>query len=195
MMLRAFVISRMNRGVSIAMRRGRKTWRVAILFAAMFLLHLQPAQAVNIGDAAPSFALPVVGDQGGKIDSRDLRGKVVFVDFWASWCGPCRQSLPLYATLRKEITRADFVIVAINVDENLADAKRFLQEHPVDYPVVRDPQGDVPSAFGVPGMPSSYLIDRDGIVRARHVGFEPKDLATLRRQIDQLLGGQGHAKS
>jgi len=155
--------------------------------AAAFIVAAAPVIAVEPGAPAPGFRLPTF-DSAPPVSLAELRGKVVFVDFWASWCSPCRQSLPLYDKLRNDFAATDFVILAIGLDEDVADAKAFLGEHPVKYTTLQNPQGDVAKAFDLKGMPSSYLIDRDGIVRARHVGFEPKDIDVLKKEITGLLG-------
>lgn len=144
------------------------------------------AFAVDPGAPAPGFDAPTFDNR--QIHLSDFRGKVVFVDFWASWCSPCRQALPLYNTLSGEFSPSDFAVIAVNVDENAADARKFLADHPVKYTIVQNPKGDIPKAFGIDGMPSSYLIDRDGTVRDRHVGFEPKDIDALRGKIAKLIG-------
>ena len=152
------------------------------------------ASAIENGKPAPAFSLPALGTTN-RVSLDQQKGKVVFVDFWASWCGPCRQSLPLYDKLNAELARRDFTLLAINLDEDDADANAFLKEHPVHYTVLRDPAGDVPKAFGLVGMPTSYLIDKAGVVRAQHSGFNPSDIDTLRKQIDDLLGTQGDANA
>ena len=159
----------------------------ALLVVVTTLLGTVAAQAVEIGSPAPAFTLPSSGSDA-RVGLAQYKGKVVFVDFWASWCGPCRQSLPLYEKLRAELAHEDFAILAINLDENAADAKAFLVEHPVSYTILSDPAGDVPKSFGLVGMPTSYLIDRDGIVRSVHTGFDPADIAKLRGEIQALLG-------
>jgi len=158
-----------------------------LALATVFLAAAMPAVAVEPGAPAPAFRLPTF-DSAAPVSLADLRGKVVFVDFWASWCSPCRQSLPLYDALRSDFAAADFVILAIGLDEDVADEKAFLAEHPVKYKTLQNSQGDVAKAFDLKGMPSSYLIDRDGIVRARHVGFTPKDIDVLKKEITGLLG-------
>lgn len=155
--------------------------------ALALILLAASAAAVEPGAPAPAFRLPTF-DSGQAVSLADFRGKVVFVDFWASWCSPCRQSLPLYDKLRENYATADFAVLAVGLDEDVADAKAFLAEHPVKYTTLQNPQGDVAKAFDLKGMPSSYLIDRDGIVRARHVGFEAKDIDALKNEIDGLVG-------
>ena len=156
------------------------------LVLAVALFAAATAAAVEPGAAAPGFRLPTFAS-GQPVSLADFRGKVVFVDFWASWCSPCRQSLPLYDKLRADYPAADFEILAIGLDEDVNDAKAFLAEHPVKYTTLQNPQGDAAKAFDLKGMPSSYLIDRDGVVRARHVGFEAKDIDALKKEIDGLV--------
>ena len=143
---------------------------------------------IEIGKPAPSFDLPVFGNNQKHMSLADLQGKVVLLDFWASWCGPCRQSFPLYEKLRTEMPRKDFVVLAINLDEMAEGPIAFLEEHPVGYVSLADPAGEVARQFGLIGMPSSYVIDRDGIVRARHTGFKPQDIDEIRKEVLGLLG-------
>ena len=145
------------------------------------------AAGVAVGDTAPAVNLPALSADG-EISLQALRGKVVYLDFWASWCGPCRVSFPLLTQLRNELGASGFEVLAINVDEVEADARQFLAEVPVSYPVVRDGEGATPQAFGILGMPTGYLIDRHGIVRDIHQGFRKSDIVKLRGAVIELLG-------
>jgi thiol-disulfide isomerase/thioredoxin len=176
---------------SAPVRRRRTPY--ALLLCAALMLGCGTAAAVEDGSAAPAFTLPTIGSKA-PVSLAEFKGKVVFVDFWASWCGPCRQSLPLYDKLNAELAGKDFTILAVNLDEEDADATGFLKEHPVQYTVLRDPAGNVPKSFGLVGMPTSYLIDQHGVVHSHHSGFNPPDIDTLRKEIHGLLETHGDAK-
>ena len=140
-----------------------------------------------MGQAAPAVSLPQLSG-AGEVSLESLRGKVVYLDFWASWCGPCRVSFPQLEQLRNELGPAGFEVLAINVDEVESDAQAFLSEVAVSYLVVRDGEGITPGAYGILGMPTGYLIDRQGIVREIHQGFRKSDGVKLRTKIQELLG-------
>jgi thiol-disulfide isomerase/thioredoxin len=142
---------------------------------------------VTVGQAAPAIDLPLLSGDGSA-SLQALRGKVVYLDFWASWCGPCRVSFPLLEQLREELQGQGFEVLAVNVDEFEADAMQFLKEVPVSYPVVRDAAGVTPQTYGILGMPTGYLIDQSGVVREIHQGFRKSDAAKLRTAISELLG-------
>lgn len=157
------------------------------LFLAFLILCFSTSVfAISEGDMAPNFKLRNL--QTGKIESlRKYRGKVVYLDFWASWCGPCRQSLPLLNDLRSKLKRKGFEVVAVNLDENTADAKGFLDQFPVQYPILLDAKGRVPEKYELPGMPTSFLIDKKGRIQKIHVGFKTKDMETIRKDVIALL--------
>jgi thiol-disulfide isomerase/thioredoxin len=124
---------------------------------------------------------------GPLLDLAALKGQVVYVDFWASWCAPCRESFPWMNHMQDELGRDGLVIIAVNVDRDHSDAEHFLREHPARFRVVFDPDGVLPEQFGVRGMPTSFLIDRDGNVQSRHAGFRLTDRDPLAQQIRVLL--------
>ena len=164
-------------------------WRIAHCLLALILCLplVVRAAGVSTGQLAPPVELPSLSQPGQSIALADFRGKVVYLDFWASWCGPCRLSFPQLQRLRDEFGPADFEVLAVNVDEFEPDAITFLQEIPVTYPVIRDAAGDSPALYGVLGMPTGYLIDREGIVRKVHQGFRKSDGEKLRQEIAELL--------
>jgi len=120
-------------------------------------------------------------------DLASLHGRVVYLDFWASWCAPCRQSFPWMQSLQATYAPEGLTVVAVNVDRERRAADRFLAQYPVQFAVHFDPQGSVAEAFQIHGMPTSILIDRQGKVRYTHIGFRPVDGAAYERQVRELL--------
>lgn len=127
------------------------------------------------------------------LDLTPYRGKVVLVDFWASWCAPCRQSFPWMAQMRARYGDRGFVVVAVDVDEDAEAGARFLSTAPGDFVHVKDPEGRVAEAYGVSVMPSSLLFDREGRTAYRHEGFRAGDAQAYERRIADLLAGGGPA--
>jgi len=159
---------------------------LAIASSLVLALNTSSAFAVSAGDTAPDFKIPRL-EAKGMISLKQYRGKVVYVDFWASWCGPCRQSLPALNVIRKELHKKGFEVIAINLDEERDDAMEFLKEFPVAYPTARDTSGKVPEAYGLVGMPTAYLIDKKGKVHMVHEGFRKSDIKELKQKINTLL--------
>ena len=156
--------------------------------AALSLLFLFPAAvgAVGTGESAPAFELEVLGGSG-VAGLTDYRGKVVLLDFWASWCGPCRKSLPLYNEMYAELKDKNFEIIAINTDEDPAEGLRFLARYPVDYVVLKDPGASIPPLYQLKVMPTSYLIDGNGIIQEIFLGFREGEMEHLQAAVEALL--------
>ena len=121
------------------------------------------------------------------VDIAGLRGRVVYLDFWASWCLPCKQSFPWMQRLNDAYQAEGLTILAVNLDADRADADRFLRRFHPTFDVRFDPQGTSAQRYGVKGMPSSLLIDRRGLTRFTHVGFTPADASAAESQVRALL--------
>lgn len=121
------------------------------------------------------------------LDLASLRGRVVYLDFWASWCAPCRQSFPWMQIMKSNYEAQGLEIIAVNLDRNRADADKFLKQFHPTFDLHFDPQGELADLYKVQGMPSSMLIDRHGVTRFIHVGFRPIDGPIYEAQLRELL--------
>lgn len=117
----------------------------------------------------------------------DYRGKTLLVDFWASWCGPCRASFPWMNEMQAKYQDQNFEVIAINLDMRPELAYAFLEQIPANFPVLLDEDALLPDAFNVIGMPTSYLIDKEGRLRAQHVGFQEAKIDDYEAGIKTLL--------
>jgi len=158
--------------------------RVVALVAG---LALAPAAAVEPGSAAPLLWLAPLRAGEPAIALQQLRGRVVYVDFWASWCVPCRASMPALDSLSQRFGPQGFVVVGVNKDASREEAERFLRRVPVSFPLASDAEDAAARAFGVKAMPSGYLLDRAGVVRHVHRGFTPQTAAVIEREVAALL--------
>lgn len=148
-------------------------------------------KGLKVGDTLPDLnTLDLEGDLPG-----DLKGKIVLVDFWASWCGPCKESFPVMEELHKKYAAKGVVILAVNVDEKAEAMKDFLKDHPVTFTVVRDAKKKLVGLANIPSMPSSFIVGSDGKVAAMHKGFHGKETAAQYvKEIEALLAGNDNAK-
>lgn len=162
--------------------------RQILLLFVLSLPLVATAQGIAVGEPALPLSLPNLPSDGQSTSLSALRGNIVYLDFWASWCGPCRMSFPQLDQLRRELGASGFEVLAVNVDEFEDDALGFLDDIPVSYPVVRDGSGQSPEDWGIRGMPTGFLIDRNGVVRKIHQGYRRSDGESLRAEIVQLLG-------
>jgi thiol-disulfide isomerase/thioredoxin len=159
---------------------------LTLLASCLVLLPAGAAGALQAGERAPSFSAPaLVG--AGEVSLADHVGRVVYLDFWASWCPPCLEAMPRIEELREEFSRQDFEVVAVNVDRDPRRAARLLEKYGVGYVSASDPEGRLPERFGIATMPTSFLIDRRGVVRYVHEGFRRGDIPQLRRRIQDLV--------
>jgi peroxiredoxin len=161
-------------------------YRHVIAAAAISLLLCGSAFAAKIGDVAPDFTRADFANKQLKLS--DYRGKLVLLNFWATWCPPCREEMPLFSKWQREHKAKGLQVIGVSMDDDAASVKEFLAEHPVTYPIV---MGDVKLAEvygGVLGLPLSYLIDTQGRIVARFQG--EADLAKMEAKIKELLGAQ-----
>lgn len=156
------------------------------LFLVLFLSNPILALAAQEGEPAPNCDA-TLAEKSQKLDFNNYTNKVILIDFWATWCPPCKKSMPFLNSLRNEHLQEGFEIIAINVDENSEIAKQYLNENPVNYVKAFDPNGDCPVKFDVKAMPSSYLVDKSGKIRLVHLGFRDEDKAMLQKQVSSLL--------
>ena len=158
---------------------------LAILCAAGSASSFESARALEAGQAAPEIQLKDLA--GKQVTLSSLKGKVVVVDFWASWCGPCKQSMPFLERLSKSHKDKGLVVLGVNIDNDIKSAAKFLSEVPVSFLVVNDADKKVAKAYAPPTMPSSYIIDRQGRIRNVHAGFKASDEKRLESEILKLL--------
>lgn len=145
------------------------------------------ATPVFAADPAPDFKLP---SAKGMVELSKLKGKVVYVDFWASWCTPCRKSFPWMNELHKKYKDQGLEVVAVNLDKSREPIDEFLAKIPADFTIAYDPSGGAATTYKVSGMPSSYLIDRNGQLQVAHIGFRDKDKVTMESKIKELLAAK-----
>lgn len=162
-----------------AVRRRMALAVIAIIFPLSVGLAAEPA-------APPPCALTLSGT-GQPVGFDQFRGQVLYVDFWASWCVPCLLSFPFMNELQHSYGGKGLHVLAINMDEKPADARRFLDQHPATFDVTNGPNGQCAKDFGVAAMPTSFLIDRSGTVRFVHKGFRTGDIDELKAKLEGLI--------
>jgi cytochrome c biogenesis protein CcmG/thiol:disulfide interchange protein DsbE len=162
------------------------SWARPLALASALLCAL-PAMALERGQSAPRFDLKGVD---GSVRLEQYRGKYVYLDFWASWCGPCRQSFPWMNEMQAKYGAQGLQVIGVNVDAKSEEAHSFLAGTPANFVVAFDPAGAAPKSYGIKGMPSSVLIGPDGKVVFEHSGFRPVDRAELEDKIKSTLGAR-----
>lgn len=165
-----------------------KKYFMAIVLMAFFLgwsisCGYRPESPVDIGAPAPSFQLEDLNGQ--KISLEQFRGKIVLLDFWATWCEPCRMTMPVVERLSKEYPN-DLVLLAVNLMETPKEIEEYTVEQGLQSKVLLDKNGDVGRIYGAESIPLQFLIDRDGVVRNIQAGFSPSMASKLRSQIEPL---------
>jgi peroxiredoxin len=162
------------------MRTGR-----TLIPTLLLALLAGTATATGPAPAAPDFRLPA--RDGGEIHLSELKGQVVMINFWATWCGPCRQEMPLLQQIHAKYEPLGFTMLGVNVEPDSAAAQNWLKGMAVSFPIVFDRKSEVSSSFGVEAMPSSILIDREGRIRHVHRGYKPGDEAVYADLVRGLV--------
>jgi peroxiredoxin len=153
--------------------------------AMVLVLMAGTAFAGDAGGPAPSFTLAALTGQQAALSQ--YKGQVVMVNFWATWCGPCQQEMPLLDQMYKKYKPAGFTLIGVNVDKDAPPVKQLLERKPVSFPVLLDPANQVSKAYHVDEMPSSVIIDRKGQIRYIHRGYKPGDENDYQDRIRQLI--------
>lgn len=155
--------------------------------ATLLLAFAVYAGSNTTNTAAPAFTGKTA--EGRLINLADYKGKVVLLDFWASWCGPCREEFPFLVKLHEKAKKGAFTVIAINVDTEAAKMKEFLSqlETQPSFPVISDAQGKIPAMFEIKGMPTTILIDKKGVIRYRHTGFTEVEKEKLVDEVKTLM--------
>jgi peroxiredoxin len=143
------------------------------------------AAGADTAGVAPAFTLNEIGGQSASLSQ--YKGQVVMLNFWATWCGPCQQEMPLLDQMYKKYKPAGFTLIGVNVDKDAPPVKQLLERKPVSFPVLLDPASQVSKAYHVDEMPSTVLIDRKGNVRFLHRGYKPGDENEYQDRIRQLI--------
>ena len=151
---------------------------VALVFTAA------PGLAVNLGQSAPALT---VSDASGPLDMNQFKGKFLYVDFWASWCGPCVKSFPWMNEMQAKYGPQGLVILGVNTDSKREDADKFLARVPAKFRIAFDPRGDAATLYEVQAMPSSFLIGPDGKLLLKHAGYRDEQKAELEQSIASAL--------
>src|SRR5580704_5937163 len=149
------------------------------------LISLPLCAAVDTNSPAPDFTL--TAQSGKPVGLTQFKGQVVMLNFWASWCGPCRQEMPLLDSIYKKYGKLGFTMIGVNVEPDSNAANAWLKQTPVSFPILYDTDSKVSKLYGVAGMPSTVIVDRKGTVRMIHRGYEPGDEQQYLNSIRELV--------
>jgi peroxiredoxin len=167
------------------MQNSTLGWIKRCAMAAIVVATTAFAAGGDASGPAPAFTLTALSGQQGALSQ--YKGQVVMVNFWATWCGPCQQEMPLLDQMYKKYKPAGFTLIGVNVDKDAPAVKELLARRPVSFPVLLDPANQVSKAYHVDDMPSSVIIDRKGEIRYIHRGYKPGDENEYLDRIRQLI--------
>jgi peroxiredoxin len=142
-----------------------------------------------VGKPAPDFSVKLL--DGGVFSLAEQKGKVVVLDFWASWCGPCRRGLPAVVKMTSGLASQGVVFCGVNQEEDAETIREFLKDEKLQFSAGMDANGAVGAAYGLVGIPMTVVVDRNGVVKAVHTGYDPDQDESLRGEIESALGAKG----
>ncbi len=162
-----------------------RTWLSLLLVCFLSFTVVTQANAASVKGPAPNFTLKSLDGKNLKLS--EMTGNVVLINFWASWCAPCRQEMPLLNALHKKYQALGFTVLGVNVEEDVKNARGFLKNFPVDFPVLLDNKNRVSKQYNVVAMPTTVVVDRDGNMRFLHQGYKPGDEDKYRKMVKKLV--------
>ena len=158
---------------------------MSILITVSCLSFSTTASAIKVKQTAPDFTL--ASNKGKNIRLNDLRGKVVMINFWATWCAPCRKELPLLNNLYNKYKNKGFVLLGVNIDEKSSLAKKMIKELKINFPVLFDKTQSTSESYDLQAMPSTFIIDKNGVVRFAHYGYKSGYEKKYEKDVKSLL--------
>lgn len=158
---------------------------ISLLFCSFLFAPMSITWALEIGDTAPNFTLK--SRDGKNVKLSEYRGSVVMLNFWASWCGPCRQEMPLLEKMSKRYGKLGFVLLGVNTEGDPTLANNFLKDITVTFPILYDTSKKVSQDYGVSAMPTTVIVDRNGKVRYIHYGYKSGDEKKYKKAIKKLI--------
>jgi peroxiredoxin len=159
--------------------------RIKWITAFFALLFVTSLQAVTLDKKAPDFTLKSL--QGSNLKLSEQAGNVVLLNFWASWCAPCRKEMPLLNDLHNKYKPLGFSVIGVNVEQETNLAKSFISDNPVDFPVLLDDSNKASKLYDVSAMPTTVIIDRNGVVRYLHKGYQDGDEKSYQKMVKKLI--------
>jgi peroxiredoxin len=162
-----------------------RSFRINFLTALFSVFFMTSLQALTLEKAAPDFTLKSLSNNNIKLSEQ--MGNVVLLNFWASWCAPCRKEMPLLNDLHNKYEALGFSVIGVNVEQESGLAKSFISSYPVDFPILLDNSNKASKLYDVSAMPTTVIIDRNGVVRHLHKGYKSGDEKAYQKMVRQLL--------